>query len=446
MRRYLLVVPEFPPEELGGGGVVYKELALRYADLGELLVITGGWSGRFRTPSLEMISERCLLLRLPVIANRWDIPAMRSTLPPTPSGRRLLNLIIRAWNPGVAHLHGIGYLLVDGSARLLTALGIPYILTNHGMPISYRWGKQRMLKQFAYNIYTELFARKTIEGASRITAVSDVEASKLDYARVIPNGIAIVPDFEIKPPTYSGFEFVDNEDETPMVLSCGRLVPNKGFHVLLDALQQIRLPLRCVIAGADGGELARLKDMAIRLEPAIKIIFSGSLLRGELAWLMRKASLVVIPSISEPFGLVAFEALGMGTRIVATDTGGMGEWLQDPTLPVSRAVPGNTTSLADCIRSALELGPPTPQELHAVRDLLEVLSWEKIATQYLDLLNGLYSERLEFQEPGWWSRLGIASYRNVRRATPIPPMRLNGLHAVSVIDRLVKSSFSEDQF
>ena len=421
MHRYLMVVPEFPPEVLGGGGVVFSELAQRYINSGELLIVTGGWSGHYSSPSYKILSQRCILLRLPLVRNRWDAPALRSTLPPTWSSYRLLSMTLRAWKPGAAHLHGIGYLLVDSAARILSAMGTPYLLTNHGMPVSYQWGRRSWLKRIAYDMYTEMFANTTIDRASNITAVSLAEATSFRNAEVIPNGVATVPDDEIREPDLVLCGGVPDDMKVPLIVACGRLAPNKGFDILLLALGQLRQPLRCVIAGADGGELQRLQRIAARIKQDVYVAFTGPLRRDEVAWLMREASLVVIPSVTEPFGLVAFEALAMGARIVATNTGGLGEWLGNRALPATLAKPGSAVSLAQCIRSSLQLGRPTPLEVHAVRQLLDMLSWDRIADQYIQLL--VMTDPVSKCETNEWPSCVCTGRRNAAKQSEGPDRR-----------------------
>ena len=113
-------------------------------------------------------------------------------------------------------------------------------------------------------------------------------------ATVIPNGV----DPE---------EFAQNSDAEigfePYVLAVGRLVPQKGFDVLLDAFAMIQLPgVNLVIAG-DGFEREALARRAAHLGIVDRVHLLGTVERRRLSALMRGAEVFAFPSRGEPFGI-----------------------------------------------------------------------------------------------------------------------------------------------
>ncbi len=112
-----------------------------------------------------------------------------------------------------------------------------------------------------------------------------------------------------------------------LVLLVGRLVYEKGFHLALDALAPLikrRGNVRFVVAGTGVAE-AELKRQAEELELTEHGTFLGWVGDDMLHTLYRIADLCIVPSIYEPFGLVALEAMGSGCLCVVADTGGLRE-------------------------------------------------------------------------------------------------------------------------
>jgi len=377
--RYLLVVPEYPPETVGGGGVAFEELAKRYMEHGDLLVITGRWE-KSRTESMfDLMAPRGALVRVPLLPNVMDSPALRSVLPPTRMGQRLLSQLVETWRPSVAHLHGYGALLVDHAASVLHKERIPYVFTSHGLPVSYAEGTFRFLKTAAYRSYEALYVSRTVCWATAITAVSKTAMPPQRVGVVVPNGVAALP-------TSLPFDEEQSERRGHRLFACGRIVPSKGFDVLIRAMVRLGEPAECIIAGRDGGALPSLMEEASKFGQSTRARFIGHQDRSEIASLMAWADVVVMSSRQEPFGLVAFEALAAGKRVVATRTGGLADWLDDPALPVLLVAPDDDEALAAGLRSAVRLGPPTTGEARAVHELIETLNWDAIASQYLELM------------------------------------------------------------
>jgi glycogen(starch) synthase len=143
---------------------------------------------------------------------------------------------------------------------------------------------------------------------------------------VIPNGIdprdlePVVDDLPALRERFAG-------PEERLVLLVGRLVYEKGFHLALDALAGVirRLgAVRFVVAGTGTAE-QELKRQARRLGLLRYGTFLGWTGDDMLHSLYRVADLCIVPSIYEPFGLVALEAMASGCLCVVADTGGLRE-------------------------------------------------------------------------------------------------------------------------
>ncbi len=119
------------------------------------------------------------------------------------------------------------------------------------------------------------------------------------------------------------------------VLTVGRLHPLKAFDLAIAAVAAIpaaeRPSLRIIGASPpDGDDYARgLHDQAARLGVLGTTAFDGALPRPELAKRIRRASLVLVPSQTETFGLVALEAAASGVPVIARAVGGLREAVID---------------------------------------------------------------------------------------------------------------------
>ena len=120
------------------------------------------------------------------------------------------------------------------------------------------------------------------------------------------------------------------EKRDPVILSVGRLVPVKGFHLVVEALKGMKISQHVVwrVFG-DGPQRAFLERMA--KQSGINVEFLGAQPHREVLQAMRRALLLVGPSIplrtgeEEGFGMVFLEAMAQGTPVVATRSGGIPE-------------------------------------------------------------------------------------------------------------------------
>jgi glycosyltransferase involved in cell wall biosynthesis len=111
----------------------------------------------------------------------------------------------------------------------------------------------------------------------------------------------------------------------PRVGALGRLVPEKGFDVFLRALQ--RVPSVAGVLVGDGPERADLEQLVDELELRERVSLTGW--RSDAHALMASFDAVVVPSRSEPLGLVALEAMSWGLPVVASRVGGLAEIVRD---------------------------------------------------------------------------------------------------------------------
>jgi len=166
------------------------------------------------------------------------------------------------------------------------------------------------------------------------------------------------------------------------VLFLGRLTMQKGPEFFIAAARQVLEVLgdvRFIMAGS-GDLMGRSMQLAARMGIADRVLFTGFLRGAEVEQVFRMADLFVMPSVSEPFGLVALEAISHDVPVIVSRQSGVAEVLD-------RALKVNYWDVGDLAGKIVAvLRQPA---LHAaLRDsgwqALGKLSWNESARQCLD--------------------------------------------------------------
>jgi glycogen(starch) synthase len=207
---------------------------------------------------------------------------------------------------------------------------------------------------------------------------------------VIPNGIdprdlePVVPDL---PALRKRFASPDER----LVLLVGRLVYEKGFHLALDALAPVTRRLgnvRFVVAGTGTAE-AELKRQARRLGLASHGSFLGWVGDDMLHSLYRVADLCIVPSIYEPFGLVALEAMASGCLCVVADTGGLREVVPGDGSVGLRFRSRDSAALRAVLEQVLADDEARAQVVAEAREYVLQFDWVEVARRTIEIYGGL---------------------------------------------------------
>lgn len=188
------------------------------------------------------------------------------------------------------------------------------------------------------------------------------------------------------------------DPRTPLLVSVGRLEENKGFHVLMRALSDLRQQeaadqpalsaWRWVLIG-EGPFRPTLERLAAEEALASRMIMRGKTSDEELHGWYEAATLFVHPTLYEGSSLVTLEAMAHAKPVIATRAGGLPDkvmpglngWLLDP---------GRADQLTNALREALTARAMLPQMGLASRALVErEFAWPVIAGRMLDLYKRL---------------------------------------------------------
>jgi len=177
----------------------------------------------------------------------------------------------------------------------------------------------------------------------------------VDYA--IANGwphnrISYLPNFvpDARAEMGSPAAAAGRRERRPLALALGRLHPNKGFDLLLEALAATR-EVSLWIAG-EGPLRPRLERLATRLGIADRVRFLGW--REDVPRLLAAADLLVCPSLHEPLGNVVIEAWSAGLPVVATSSDGPAGLIQDGESGILVPLPAAPGGGAEALAKAIE--------------------------------------------------------------------------------------------
>ena len=227
-------------------------------------------------------------------------------------------------------VHGHDWLVAHAASHLANRYRAPLVVTVHAT----EYGRHQGWVDKHPQSYIHGVEGTMVHRADRVITCSSymrdhvADVFGLDEARitVIPNGIDpldLVPVDDLD--TLRG-RFAAPDEK--LVLLCGRLVYEKGFQFALEALpgviERVGGGVRFLVAGS-GTHEAELKKQAGELGLLEHGTFLGWIGDDVLHSLYRIADLCVIPSIYEPFGLVALEAMASGCPCIVADTGGLRE-------------------------------------------------------------------------------------------------------------------------
>ncbi len=228
-------------------------------------------------------------------------------------------------------VHGHDWLVANACDHLAKRFGAPLVTTIHATEHGRHQGWVNKHPQ----IYIHGVERWITNRSDRVLACStfmreqivDVFGVPEQLVQVIPNGID--PE-DIRPQNDDELRRLRAEFASPdesLVLLVGRLVYEKGFQFALEALPKIieRLPsTRFVVAGS-GTHEEELRRQAEELGLMEHGTFVGWIGDDVLHSLYAIADVCVVPSIYEPFGLVALEAMASSCPCIVADTGGLRE-------------------------------------------------------------------------------------------------------------------------
>jgi glycosyltransferase involved in cell wall biosynthesis len=264
--------------------------------------------------------------------------------------------------------HGHAYIGSAYAAHAARTLGKPFVLVQHAPFIDYPFPLSAVER-----LVDRTLGAYVIRAARRVVAVST--HTEQFVRSIAPKADTIVVQSGVDQDRFHPPDLRKREGDLPVVLTVRRLVPRNGVDVLVRAWRGEQLGDRAelVIAG-DGPERSTITELAAG-DSSIRLM--GYVSDDALADLYRSSDVFVLPSRSgEGFGLVAAEAMATGLPVVATESGGVTDLVQDGVNGV--LVPSSDpASLGQAIRVLVDDAGQRSKLSRGALDTASSLSWDR---------------------------------------------------------------------
>ncbi len=376
-----MITWEYPPRIVGGLAIHCKGLAEGLARNGHKVdVITVGYD----LPEYENINGVNVYRVKPISHPNF----LTWTLFMAEEMEKKLG-ILGIDNYDVIHCHD--WMTHFVGANLKHACKMPYVQSIHSTEIGRCGG---LYSDDSRAIHTIEYL-STYESCQVITVsyslkeeVCNIFKTPEDKVKVIYNGIDPW-EFDIDMSQDEILNFrrsIGVQDDEKMILFVGRLTYQKGVEYLIRAMPKIleKHNVKLVIAGS-GDMRNYLEDLSYQLNIRHKVIFLGFVSKEMLKKLYKSSDIVVIPSVYEPFGIVALEAMASGTPVVVSSVGGLKEIIKHEYNGVW-VYPKNPDSIAWGVDRVLS--DPNFRDYivkNAKKDVYEKYSWDNIAKETVNV-------------------------------------------------------------
>jgi glycosyltransferase involved in cell wall biosynthesis len=373
----------------GGVEELVRQLCHAFPDQAvEPIILTDRWP---RNVLAEEVYEGTPVHRLPMRMPEWNWRVRLVHALTFPFTRRRMLDILRRHRSEVIHVQCAGS---NGLYALAAqkALGLPLILSVQGertMDASDIYGRLPSLNRTL---------RELVSAASAITGCSRDTLADLERWWGRPLGAnATVMYNGIRPDDFA--RGIAHPHPRPYVLGIGRIVPQKGFDVLIDAFAEAGLTDHDLIIAGEGPErdalLQRARDRGI----ADRVILPGRADRVQAVALFKGCAFFALPSRMEPFGIVNLEAMAAGKAVVGSRVGGVPEVVVDGETGIL-VPPGDARALAVELRRVAIDGALRDRLGSAGLRRVDEFSWPVIAQAYRQIyLDALAPARAVIREP-----------------------------------------------
>ena len=391
--RVMMLTWEFPPRIIGGISPHVYYLSRSLAKNGvKVYVVTCDFPD---APSHEMLDG----------VEVYRVDSYKNPSPDFASWVYLMNMNMQREAAslvkdlgGVDIFHAHDWLVANAGIGLKHVFRRPLMATVH----STEYGRRNGIHSDYERMIHETEAWLTYE-AWKVICCSNYMVSHVkwvfglpeDKLVMIPNGVD-AKEYEKSDTDLNHFRRRFALPEEKIVLFVGRLVYEKGIHVLINAVPKVleKVNAKFVIVG-NGYMQQSLSEHIRNIGLAHKVMFTGFVDDKTLRNLQKCADVSVVPSLFEPFGIVALEAMAAKSPVVVSDTGGLSEIVEHEVTGI-KVYPNNPDSLAWGItRVLLDESLANKLRENAYRKVVETFNWEKISQQTKTVYEGVLSEYIK---------------------------------------------------
>ncbi len=378
--KILQSLPFYPPA-VGGVETQVFNLVKNLKEMGHLpIVMTSGHT--------EKSSEFSDVLRLPSINIRgtWGNLAISPTI-----FQKLKGI-----NVDVVHTHTPARFFAESTAFFFKAVrkGTPVVLSYHQHN-----DDLGLISNVVMNFHNKMVMDPLFNHVDKIIVTSRAYKELIEsYYKIDGNKIAIIPcgvDTEIFSPLRFRKETQKERfgilNET-VVLFVGRLVEQKGLEYLLQAMPSVIREFNdtVLLIVGDGNCRNELENLTKKLGLQKYVQFLGSLPSDQIPAIMSLATVFVLPSLVESFGIVLAEALSMEKPVIASKVGGVPEVVEEGKtgILVSRMdVKGLSNSIASVLS---DQNRAKAMAIEGRKSVIRKFSWQSVTKKTV----GIYNEAI----------------------------------------------------
>lgn len=282
-------------------------------------------------------------------------------------------------------VHAHDWLVGTAAIALKEVLSIPLLSTIHATEHGRNNGIHTDMQRFIHEKELQL-----IKESDQVIVCSNYMREELlanfhlsdKKMTIIPNGI---DQSDVKVDSNNIYPFIKNRK---YIFSVGRIVEEKGFETLIEAAQAAKdrgQDIYFVIAGK-GPMLERYRKMVTEKQLDHYIAFIGYVTDEQRNALIANSEIAVFPSLYEPFGIVALEAMILAKPTIVSETGGLKGIVMDRQTGLLM-VPGDSESLLNNIDFLLQ-NPQTAKEIgiKGMKIVKSLYGWKRIASQTVNVI------------------------------------------------------------
>ena len=396
--RLLFISWEYPPHVVGGIGKHVAELVPAFVALADesnapfQLDLLTPHSGN--APAVEKLSEAVTVYRVETPSvNPLDLfnSVIDNNRYLVTKARELHNS-----NPySLIHVHE--WLTASAGIELKQAWKVPLIATIHATERGRHHSHvpnetSREINQLEWQVCFEAWRLIVCSSymAGELARFFDVP---LDKVTLIPNGVDVTPFESCSAERMRELKTRYAPHGEKLLFYIGRITPEKGVQVLLQALPSIREKypnVRLLVAGRNSEQMQPLVD-ELGIGEAVDLL--GFIDSETRECLYRSVDAAVFPSLYEPFGIVALEAMAAGCNVIASDAGGLNEVVDHRRTGLT--VRANDAQSIVWAVDQLFSDPVQAQAMRA-RGLQEVMrsyNWITIAASTVDTYRAVVAQR-----------------------------------------------------
>lgn len=389
--RVLMLSWEYPPHIVGGLGTHVADLLPSLAAQGvEVHLLTPRWAGGER----EEKGGKATIHRIepPIVesgslfATAWQTNLALEEHASMLQKRRPFDII-----------HAHDWLVGFAACSLKRLYKIPLLATIHATERGRAYGLHNDLQRaindvewwLTYEAWRVICASEFM--AQEVKAFFNVPSDKVD---VVPNGVDWERFCRLAGGDLTPFRAQFATPQEKMILQVGRIVHEKGLHLLVQAAPKVlaRHKAKFVVVGS-GELLEGLQKQAQELGVGGNFHFTGFLPDEDRDRLYKVADCAVFPSLYEPFGIVALEAMAARVPVVVSEVGGLKEVVKHGETGIT-VYPNNPDSLAWGILHTLEHPEWAKMRVdNAYRMVRDEYSWDRIARRTIEIYKRVVGER-----------------------------------------------------